>query len=34
MVAHLRRLPRAAADGSLALIVLHDTTTLCAAPSA
>ena len=25
MVAHLRRLPRAAADGSLALIVLHDT---------
>ncbi len=28
MVAHLRRLPRAAADGSLALIVLHDTTAL------
>ena len=26
IVAHLRRLPRAAADGSLALIVLHDTT--------
>ncbi len=26
VVAHLRRLPRAAADGSLALIVLHDTT--------
>ncbi|MBL8574704.1 MAG: hypothetical protein JNM13_13585, partial [Hyphomicrobiaceae bacterium] len=28
MMAHLRRLPRAAADGSLALIVLHDTTAL------
>lgn len=28
IVAHLRRLPRAAADGSLALIVLHDTTAL------
>ncbi|HYC64890.1 MAG TPA: histidine kinase dimerization/phospho-acceptor domain-containing protein, partial [Reyranellaceae bacterium] len=28
VVAHLRRLPRAAADGSLALIVLHDTTAL------
>jgi two-component system phosphate regulon sensor histidine kinase PhoR len=28
MVAHLRRLPRAAADGSLALVVLHDTTAL------
>ena len=28
MIAHLRRLPRAAADGSLALIVLHDTTAL------
>jgi two-component system phosphate regulon sensor histidine kinase PhoR len=27
-VAHARRLPRAAADGSLALIVLHDTTAL------
>ncbi len=26
VIAHLRRLPRAAADGSLALIVLHDTT--------
>ncbi len=26
VVAHLRRLPKAAADGSLALIVLHDTT--------
>ncbi|CAN5918661.1 ATP-binding protein [soil metagenome] len=26
MRAHLRRMPRAAADGSLALIVLHDTT--------
>ena len=28
IVAHLQRLPRAAADGSLALIVLHDTTAL------
>ena len=28
MVAHLRRLPRVAADGSLALVVLHDTTAL------
>ena len=28
VVAHLRRLPRAAADGSLALVVLHDTTAL------
>ena len=28
MVAHLQRLPRAAADGSLALVVLHDTTAL------
>ena len=28
MVAHLRRLPKAAADGSLALIVMHDTTAL------
>ena len=28
MIAHLRRLPRAAADGSLALVVLHDTTAL------
>jgi two-component system phosphate regulon sensor histidine kinase PhoR len=28
VVAHARRLPRAAADGSLALIVLHDTTAL------
>lgn len=28
MIAHLRRLPKAAADGSLALIVLHDTTAL------
>ena len=28
VVAHLRRLPRAAADGSLALIVLHDTPAL------
>ena len=28
MVAHVRRLPRAAADGSLALVVLHDTTAL------
>ena len=28
VVAHVRRLPRAAADGSLALIVLHDTTAL------
>ncbi|TAJ28296.1 MAG: hypothetical protein EPO67_16420 [Reyranella sp.] len=28
MMAHLRRLPRAAADGSLALVVLHDTTAL------
>ncbi len=28
VVAHIRRLPRAAADGSLALIVLHDTTAL------
>ena len=28
VMAHLRRLPRAAADGSLALIVLHDTTAL------
>lgn len=28
VIAHLRRLPRAAADGSLALIVLHDTTAL------
>ncbi|MGE4074733.1 MAG: ATP-binding protein [Reyranella sp.] len=28
VVAHLQRLPRAAADGSLALIVLHDTTAL------
>lgn len=28
LIAHLRRLPRAAADGSLALIVLHDTTAL------
>jgi len=27
-IAHARRLPRAAADGSLALIVLHDTTAL------
>ena len=27
-IAHVRRLPRAAADGSLALIVLHDTTAL------
>ena len=26
VVAHIRRLPRAAADGSLALVVLHDTT--------
>ena len=28
MVVHARRLPRAAADGSLALLVLHDTTAL------
>ncbi|UYN94633.1 MAG: PAS domain-containing protein [Enhydrobacter sp.] len=28
MVAHVQRLPRAAADGSLALVVLHDTTAL------
>ena len=28
LIAHVRRLPRAAADGSLALIVLHDTTAL------
>ena len=28
VMAHARRLPRAAADGSLALIVLHDTTAL------
>jgi two-component system phosphate regulon sensor histidine kinase PhoR len=28
VIAHLRRLPRPAADGSLALIVLHDTTAL------
>ncbi|WIM10831.1 ATP-binding protein [Enhydrobacter sp.] len=28
MIAHARRLPRPAADGSLALIVLHDTTAL------
>ncbi len=28
VIAHARRLPRAAADGSLALIVLHDTTAL------
>src|SRR5262245_49750371 len=28
VIAHLRRLPRAAADGSLALVVLHDTTAL------
>src|SRR6266851_604231 len=28
LIAHLRRLPRAAADGSLALVVLHDTTAL------
>ncbi len=28
VIAHIRRLPRAAADGSLALIVLHDTTAL------
>ncbi len=28
VIAHVRRLPRAAADGSLALIVLHDTTAL------
>jgi two-component system phosphate regulon sensor histidine kinase PhoR len=28
VMAHVRRLPRAAADGSLALIVLHDTTAL------
>src|SRR5215469_10806351 len=28
VVAHVRRLPRAAADGSLALVVLHDTTAL------
>jgi two-component system phosphate regulon sensor histidine kinase PhoR len=28
MIAHTRRLPRPAADGSLALIVLHDTTAL------
>ena len=28
MVAHLRRLPRVAGDGSLALVVLHDTTAL------
>ena len=28
VVAHLRRLPRPAADGSLALVVLHDTTAL------
>lgn len=28
MIAHVQRLPRAAADGSLALIVLHDTTAL------
>jgi two-component system phosphate regulon sensor histidine kinase PhoR len=28
LVAHVRRLPRAAADGSLALVVLHDTTAL------
>lgn len=27
-IAHVRRLPRAAADGSLALVVLHDTTAL------
>ena len=27
-IAHVRRLPRAAADGSLALVVLHDTTSL------
>ena len=27
-IAHIRRLPRAAADGSLALVVLHDTTAL------
>ncbi|MBN9091300.1 MAG: PAS domain-containing protein [Reyranella sp.] len=28
VIAHARRLPRAAADGSLALVVLHDTTAL------
>ncbi len=28
VIAHIRRLPRAAADGSLALIVMHDTTAL------
>ena len=28
VITHVRRLPRAAADGSLALIVLHDTTAL------
>ena len=28
VIAHIRRLPRPAADGSLALIVLHDTTAL------
>jgi two-component system phosphate regulon sensor histidine kinase PhoR len=28
MIVHARRLPRAAADGSLALLVLHDTTAL------
>lgn len=28
VIAHVQRLPRAAADGSLALIVLHDTTAL------
>lgn len=28
VVAHVQRLPRAAADGSLALVVLHDTTAL------
>ena len=28
VIAHVRRLPRAASDGSLALIVLHDTTAL------
>ncbi len=28
VIAHVRRLPRAAADGTLALIVLHDTTAL------
>jgi two-component system phosphate regulon sensor histidine kinase PhoR len=28
VIAHVRRLPRAAADGTLALVVLHDTTAL------